>query len=71
MTNVTAKLDYAKQQILMNMEQFAPHITVAKKEQFADELTALIDWTNPALMHKGFSWMTLRYLEKNRLVQYN
>ena len=71
MTNAAAKLDYAKQQILMNMDQFAPHLDSTNKEKFASELTTLIDWTNPALMHKGFSWMTLRYLEKNRLVQYN
>ena len=61
-------LDYAKDQIYMNMERFAPHMDSQQLVESTNELMSFIDWNNPALMHKGFGWITKEYLNKRQNV---
>lgn len=41
----------------------------AKVNEIADNLLALIDWSNSALMHKGFYFITASYLKKEGLLE--
>lgn len=39
-----------------------------KADNLAENILKLIDWSNSALMHKGFYYLTSTYLKKNNLL---
>jgi|GEM_PF-2046650 len=57
-------VDYAQEQISFYFRSFDTSLSENDIQVFTEDLLLQIDWTNPALMHKGYSWMVKTYLNK-------
>ena len=62
-------LQFAKDEILRTITAHFSDISEQEAIRLSDELLDVIDWSNPALMHKSISWITKSYL-KNRISVY-
>ncbi|MEE0929921.1 MAG: hypothetical protein UIM53_02840 [Acutalibacteraceae bacterium] len=58
-------LKLARREIADELVFFSEDVKEDEAAQIANELVEKIDWNNKALMHKGFSWIAIRYLERN------
>lgn len=57
-------LQVAKNEILRTIKTHYTEISDEDALRLSDELLEVIDWNNPALMHKSISWITRSYLQK-------
>ena len=57
----------AKEEMLRVIQTQRPQLSYDEANDIAEKLLDVIDWDNPALMHKGIEWITSFYL--NQLVQ--
>ena len=57
-------LQVAKNEILRTIKTHHTEISDEDALRLSDELLEVIDWNNPALMHKSISWITRFYLQK-------
>lgn len=57
-------LQVAKNEILRTIKTHYTEISDEDALRLSDELLEVIDWNNPALMHKSISWITRFYLQK-------
>ena len=57
-------LQVAKNEILSTIKTHYTEISDEDALRLSDELLEVIDWNNPALMHKSISWITRFYLQK-------
>lgn len=60
-------LEVAKNEILRTIETHYSAISSEEALRLSEALLNVIDWNNPALMHKSISWITRFYLQ-NRVV---
>lgn len=60
-------LQIAKEQIVRTIKMYNSDISSEEALRLSEELLNVIDWNNPALMHKSISWITRFYLH-NRVV---
>ena len=60
-------LQIAKEQIVRTIKMYNSDISSEEALRLSEELLKVIDWNNPALMHKSISWITRFYLQ-NRVV---
>ena len=66
-TTVSKKfIEFAKQEIMSVVMELTRTIDEFEASKIADDVLSVIDWTNSALMHKGFFSITERYLIKNK-----
>lgn len=56
-------LQVAKDEILRTIKAHITNISEQEAIRLSDELLDVIDWNNPALMHKSISWITKSYLQ--------
>jgi hypothetical protein len=61
-------IEYAQEQISFYFRLFDKSLSVNDIRVLTDDLLSQIDWDNPALMHKGYSWMVKTYLNKRNRV---
>ena len=61
-------VDYAQEQISFYFRSFDASLSADDIKVLTEDLLSQIDWTNPALMHKGYSWMVKTYLNKKNRV---
>ena len=59
-------LQIAQVEILKTIKSLYPNFSDDEAMQLSFELLETIDWKNPALMHKGISWIT-RFFLQNRV----
>lgn len=57
-------LQVAKNEILRAIKTHCAEISDQDALRISEELLEVIDWNNPALMHKSISWITRCYLQK-------
>ncbi len=60
-------LQAARVEILKTLREHYSEFSVEEAQALADELLDAIDWDNPALMHKGISWITLFYMNNRKV----
>lgn len=56
-------LQIAQIEILKTIKSLYPDLSDREAVQLSLELLETIDWKNPALMHKGISWITRFFLQ--------
>lgn len=61
-------LEVAKNEILRTIKTHYTGISEEDALRLSSELLEVIDWDNPALMHKSISWITCVYLQKRAVV---
>lgn len=61
-------LQVAKDEILRTIKTHYTDISDQEAVRLSDELLGVIDWNNPALMHKSISWITRSYLQNRETV---
>lgn len=59
-------LQIAQIEILKTIKNLYPDFSDGEAMQLSLELLEIIDWKNPALMHKGIPWIT-RFFLQNRV----
>lgn len=62
-------LEYAKKEIKRCACTLNHNLDGAKVNEIADNILGFIDWSNSALMHKGFYFITASYLKKEGLLE--
>ncbi len=56
-------IDFATNEVKSNIKKFSKiSLDQSEAEILAKEIISKMDWTNPALMHKGFGILTKNYL---------
>lgn len=56
-------IDFATNEVINNVRKFSKiPLEQSEVEMLAKEIISKMDWTNPALMHKGFGILTKNYL---------
>lgn len=61
-------IEYAKEELASIVMQLANITEKSKAMQISNDIVTVVDWKNPALMHKGLSWMAKNYLITQNMV---
>jgi hypothetical protein len=59
-------MQIAQLEIINTIRSLYPDLAESEAMQLSLEVLETIDWKNPALMHKGISWIT-RFFLQNRM----
>lgn len=59
-------MQIAQLEIINTIRSLYPDLAESEAMQLSLEVLETIDWKNPALMHKGISWIT-RFFLQNRV----
>lgn len=54
----------AKEEVLNAIGKKKPELSYDKVSALAETVTSMVDWNNPALMHKGLERIALFYLDQ-------
>ena len=55
----------AREEILNTIQKNYPDTSYAEASKLATNLLNIIDWDNPALMHKDMEWITMFYMRQS------